>query len=214
MIAAMMPGINEEFDVVVDFNGQQQLYYMVNKIKADKKITFFHSDYAKWPYYYAADKKYFPKVDKIFTISPTCVDSLKRYFPEVADKIGLMENISSQALIECMSHADASEMEDGVNSLITVGHVCEDKGIIWAIDAAEILKSRNFNFKWYFIGTVDTPQRYNTLIKAKGLSENMIFLGIRSNPYPYLRRAMIVVHPSKFEGRSIALDEAASWLSL
>lgn len=59
MIAAMMPALDEEFDTIVDFNGQQLLYYMVNKLKARKKITFFHSDYDKWPYYYRIDKKYF-----------------------------------------------------------------------------------------------------------------------------------------------------------
>lgn len=56
MIASMMPGIDEEFDTIVDYNGQQQLYYMVSKLHARKKVTFFHSDYAKWPYYYSADK--------------------------------------------------------------------------------------------------------------------------------------------------------------
>lgn len=44
LIARMMPLLDEEFDTVVDFNGQQQCYYMVNKLKAKKKITFFHSD--------------------------------------------------------------------------------------------------------------------------------------------------------------------------
>lgn len=208
MIAAMMPPLTEEFDAVVDFNGQQQLYYMVDKIKAKKKITFFHSDYSKWPYYYSADKKYLPKVDNIFTISELCVESMKKYFPEVADKIGLMENISSKALIEKMSTAEAPEIDGKIATLLTVGHVCENKGILWAIDAAKILKSRNLHFRWYFIGTVDKPAQYSALIEKKGLNENIVFLGIKTNPYAYMRKATMVVHPSKFEGRSIALDEA------
>ena len=69
LITKLSPALEEEFDTVVDFNGQQQLYYMVDKIKAKKKLTFFHSDYKKWPYYKSADKKYFPKVDRIFTVS-------------------------------------------------------------------------------------------------------------------------------------------------
>ena len=43
---------------------------------------------------------------------------------------------------------------------------------------------------------------------AKDIEDEIIFLGVRTNPYPYIRESDIVVHPSKFEGRSIALDEA------
>lgn len=208
MIAAMMPGIEEEFNVAVDFNGQQQLYFMANKIKSRKKITFFHSDYAKWPYYYSADKIYFPKIDYIFSVSEKCVNSLKQFFPNVANKIGLMENISSSDLIQRMSRAESPKIDDSISSFLTVGHVCENKGIIWAIESAEILKAHGIDFHWYFIGTVDKPKQYRALIESKGLENNMIFLGIKTNPYPYFRNATIIVHPSKFEGRSIALDEA------
>lgn len=208
MIAVMMPALNEEFDYIVDFNGQQQLYYMVDKLKAQKKITFFHSDYDKWPYYYRADKKYFPQVDRIFTVSDACAQSLKRYFPCVTDKIGVLENISSKGLIERMSEETVDDIDDSRFRLLTVGHVSENKGIFSAIDAAALLKKRGVRFHWYFLGSVDNHVAYNKLIAEKGIDGNMTFLGIRSNPYPYIRRADIIVHTSKFEGRSIALDEA------
>lgn len=100
LLARLMPGIDKsEYDLIVDYNGQQQLYYMVNKLRGKKKVTFFHSDYSQWPYYFMADKKYFPKVDAIFTISQHCVEVLKERFPEQDDKIHLMENITSPLLI-------------------------------------------------------------------------------------------------------------------
>lgn len=208
MIAWMMPAIDEEFDTVIDFNGQQQLYYMVGKLKARKKITFFHSDYAKWSYYYNADKKYFTKADHIFTISELCINSLKHFFPEASGKIGLMENITSLPLIENMASMDIHDMDKNKFKLLTVGHVCENKGILWAIDAADILKKHGVDFHWYFLGTIDSPDCYNKLIAQAGLESHITFLGIRTNPYPYIRHATLIVHPSKFEGRSIALDEA------
>ncbi len=208
MIAAMMPALDEEFDSIVDFNGQQQLYYMVNKLKARKKITFFHSDYDKWPYYYRADKEYFPRVDRIFTVSDACAQSLKRNFPCVTDKIGVLENISSKALIDRMSEETVDDMDDIRFKLLTIGHVCENKGIFWAIDAAALLKKCGVQFHWYFLGSVDNDAVYNKLIAQKEVDGNMTFLGVRANPYPYIRKADLIVHPSKFEGRSIALDEA------
>lgn len=208
MIARMMPTLDEEFDTIVDFNGQQQLYYMVDKLRSRKKVSFFHSDYAKWPYYYKADKKYFLKVDKIFTISDKCVESLKRFFPRVAGKIDKMENITSLSMINKMAQTEVLDMGSGCIKLLTVGHVCENKGILWAIDAASILKKHGIDYHWFFIGSVDNPSFYGKLIKQKGLENYITFLGVRSNPYPYIAKATIIVHPSKFEGRSIALDEA------
>jgi hypothetical protein len=51
--------IKKEYDLAVDYNGQHQLYYLVDKVKAKIKVSFFHSDYAKWDYYYQMDQKYY-----------------------------------------------------------------------------------------------------------------------------------------------------------
>ena len=45
------------------------------------------------------------------------------------------------------------------------------------------------------------------LIEKYELQDNFVFLGLKSNPYPYFKMADIVVHPSLFEGKSITLDE-------
>lgn len=206
-LAYLMPVVNDKYDAIIDYNGQQQLYYMVNKLNAKKKITFFHSDYKKWSYYYNADKKYFPKVDAIFTISEICVDSLKQYFPECSDKIYLMENISSPTLISKIVQEDVEIPQHTGFLLATIGHICYNKGIDIAIDAAKILQEKRIDFKWIFIGAI-VDKKYIDIVKENRLNDNMLFLGTKSNPYPYLNAADIIVHPSRFEGRSIALDEA------
>lgn len=206
LLAWLMPPIEGEYDMIVDYNGQHQLYYMVNKLHGKKKVTFFHSDYSKWPYYYNADKKYFPRVDAIFTISDTCVESLQKYFPESKSKIMKMENISSPALINKLAqeHIDLPPFE-GI-SLVTIGHICYNKGIDLAIEAAQILKKNGIKFRWIFVGYV-LEIKYIEEINKLGLDDIMLFVGTKVNPYPYIHHADIVVHPSRFEGRSIALDE-------
>lgn len=206
-LAHLMPAIEGEYDAIIDYNGQQQLYYMVNKLKAVKKITFFHSDYSKWSYYYSADKKYFPKVEAIFTISDTCVNSLKQYFPNCADKIYMMENISSPTLINKMAEEQVEIPQNSGYIFATIGHVCYNKGIDIAIVAAEKLRKKGIDFLWFFIGAI-VDKKYIDIVNEKGLNKNMLFLGTQSNPYPYLKVADIIIHPSRFEGRSIALDEA------
>ena len=208
IISRLMPPLNDKFDVIVDYNGQQQLYYMVDKLNGDKKITFFHNDYRKWPYYYNIDRKYFPKVDVIFSISEQCVQSLKDYFPNESEKIYLMENISSPDLIRRLSEQQITDMDSSKPAFLTVGHICRRKGSDTAIKAASILKTRGIDFNWYFIGKVSNDDDYRALAARYNVTEKIHFLGIKANPYPYLKQATIYIHPSLFEGKSISLDEA------
>ena len=204
-LSRLIPSISEEYDVIVDYNGQHQLYYMVDKLNGKKKITFFHNDYSKWDYYYAMDKRYYRKVDYIFTISEKCLQVLKEYFPDAQNKMHLMYNISSIQTINRMAEESNVNWE-GKLSFLSIGHVCERKGTDIAIKAASILKKRGIIFKWYFLGNVMTD--YSDLISSLDVKDNIVFLGMKANPYPYLKACTIYVHPSRFEGKSIALDEA------
>ena len=206
LISRMMPVVTPiEYDLIVDYGGQQLLYYMIDKLKGKKKISFFHSDYRQWPYYYAADKKYYRYVDVIFSISDACVKSLREVFPEYADKVALMENISSPKLL----HQLAEEYIDFPlgNVFVTVGHINEQKGTDFAIEAAKILKSRGVQFQWLFVGKI-IRQDWIEKVHVLGLDDAIKFVGIKTNPYPYMKRATLIVHPARFEGKSIALDEA------
>lgn len=201
--------IEKTYDLAVDFNGQHQLYYLIDFIQSKKKVTFFHSDYEKWPYYYSMDKKYFPKSDAVFTISEQCCESLKKYFPDVHEKIYLFENISSIDLIEQMAQEKVEDpLTTDVLSFITIGHISEAKGSGLALRAAQLLKAKGIEFKWYFLGGMSDADFYTSLVEELKLEDEIVFMSLRKNPYPYIKQADLVVHPSTFEGKSIALDEA------
>lgn len=196
------------WDVIVDYNGQQDLYYMVDKLKGKKKVTFFHSDYHKWPYYERMDRKYFPKVDAICTISEQCVQSLKEVFPEVAEKVKLVPNISLPSMIYKLAEEPVEMPPLHGVVLATIGHVCYNKGIDLIIGASKILKERGIDFSWILVGSTDGAEDYLKEIKNSALEVCIYPVGIQPNPYAYMKRADIVVHPSRFEGKSITLDEA------
>jgi glycosyltransferase involved in cell wall biosynthesis len=198
--------IAKHYDLAVDYNGQHQLYYLVDFVKATKKVTFFHNDYSKWNYYYSMDQKYYSKVDKIYTVSETCVDALKMYFPNDGSKIELFENISSLKLINELALFPFEGLEEF--SFVTVGHLTERKGTRLAIEVAHILKNKGLKFHWYFIGKDTEDHNYNQLVKLKKLEKNIHFVGVLPNPYPYIKNATIMVHLASYEGKSIALDEA------
>lgn len=209
-LSKLMPEIHKEYDLIIDWQGQYLLYWMVDKLKAKKKVSVFHSDYHKWPYYFKTDRKYYPKLDKVYSISEKCVLSLKEFFPEISNKVELLENIISPVLIGEMAKETILEndiIENSKNIILSIGHVSFDKGSDLAMRAAEILKDRGISFNWIFIGSIKDKE-YAKIAEDRGLSNIIHFWGLKSNPYPYIQNATIIAHLSRFEGKSVALDEA------
>lgn len=208
-MAKQIPAIDKKYDVAIDYNGQHILYYMVDKVKAEKKISYFHSDYKKWPYYKYADKKYYPKVDYIVTISEICKESLVEFFPECKEKIRVIENISSPKIIRDLSLRECSiKFNLKYTNVIMVGRPSKTKGYDFAIEACKRLRDDGYKVKFYSIGTSNEVDIFKNMVRGLGIENEFIFLGETNNPYKYIRQANIFVHPSRFEGKSVAIDEA------
>ena len=204
-----IPGPDDHYDVAIDYNGQHILYYLVNKVKADKKISYFHSDYKKWSYYEKMDRKYYKFVDAIVTVSDECVESLRQVFPEYSSKIYGIENINSEKTVN-LYPKNSNTFEDGYDGvrLVSVGRVCESKGFDFACEALEYLVNANYNVRWYRVGPVENDEYCEKLIEKHRIKKNMILLGATNNPYDYMRNADLIVHPSRFEGKAVAIEEA------
>ena len=208
-MSMQIPAIDKEYDVAIDYNGQHILYYMVDKIKAKKKISYFHSDYKKWDYYKAADKKYYPKVDYIVTISDICKESLDEIFPECKDKTKVIHNISSSKIITKLAMEKCPVVFDkSYTNLVMVGRPSNVKGYDFAIEACKKLKNDGYKVRIYSVGTSNEISKFKKFVSDNNLEDEFIFLGETNNPYCIMKEADIYIHPSRFEGKSVAIDEA------
>ena len=205
--------IDKFYDVAVDYAGQSLLYYLVDRVRANRKITFFHNDYKKWDYYKKYDTKYYKQVDYIATVSKQCVLSMQEVFPECKNKIYCIENITTLKIIDMFcSHINPYEKESYDKTIIvTIGRVCKQKGNDIAIETANLLKQNHIDFLWYVIGPFEDEHEGNCYIekiKEYRLENHYIFLGAMDNPYDYISYADIIAQPSRFEGKAISIDEA------
>lgn len=210
----IIPDYSKEYDVAISYIDGLN-YFVIDHVKAKKKILWCHNDYNKLDYVPEYDRSYYEKAYKICTISELCKKSLIENFPQLKDKFEVVENISSALLInayaECMKEIEESGdgfIYDNRFKIVSIGRLTEQKGFDYAIEATKILKERGLSFCWYIMG--DGPMKYKLeeLTKTNNVTDNIKFVGIRSNPYSYVKRADIFVMPSRYEGKSIALDEA------
>ncbi|MDP4083181.1 MAG: glycosyltransferase [Bacillota bacterium] len=199
--------LNKKYDVAIGFLEKNPIYFCIEKVDAETKIGFIHSDYDKLGMDPKIDKKYFNQLDKLITVSVESAKILKRNFPNISDKIKVMHNIVSPAAIRKLSLDKGGIRYKGI-TISSVGRLDYVKGYDMAIEACELLIKNGFDIKWYVVGEGEERKKIEQMIKEKNLFTHFILLGVKENPYPYIREADIYVHPSRFEGKSMAIDEA------
>ena len=206
-----MPAWDTEYDVALAYWGDHTMFYMCDKVKAKKKIAWLHFDYASPPREDALYLHYFSKCDKVVTVSKKIEASLKQALPEIADKVMTMENIidAEDILQRASEPCDLADDFQGIR-LLTVGRICHQKGYDMAIPAIARLVSEKNDIKWYIIGDGEAIDKENlhARIRQYGLQDRVSFLGIRQNPYPYMKACDIYLQPSRHEGKPIAVEEA------
>lgn len=209
-----IPNNKKHYDVAVSYIDDTN-YYVIDHIKANKKILWCHNDYNKLPYVASFDTPYYRKADNICTISEICKKVLDDNFPAEKDKISVIENISSSRLIRSqadMLPVSAKSTDDYFNDksfkIISIGRLSEQKGFDYAIGAASILRKYGIDFCWYIIGDGPLRENLESQIEYNNLGGFVKLLGLRANPYPYIKYADLFAMTSRYEGKSIALDEA------
>lgn len=204
-----IPQLDKHYDVVVAYTGSEIQYFIADCVSADKKVVFIHNDYRTAGYSAADDESYFAQMDAIVSVSRRCVEVLEEIFPQYRDRMQCVENITSSALVKQRARESApAEYTADVPVILSVGRLNAQKGFDLAIDAADLLRQRGLEFRWYIAGEGPLRKTLQARIDARNLQEHFVLLGARSNPYPYMANCSMLVQSSRFEGKSVVLDEA------
>lgn len=206
-----MPKIATQYDIALAYWGDRTMFYMVDKVSAKKKIAWLHFDYGKPPREDAIYERYFGACDRVITVSKEIEKSLKHALPRIAPRVMTVENIVDGAEILSASEEPADFGDDfsGIR-ILTMGRICEQKGYDLAVPAIARLIKEGYPVKWYILGrgSAEEEKKLADLIALHHVENGISVLGVRSNPYPYIKRADIYMQPSRHEGKPISVEEA------
>ena len=198
------------YDVVVSYQDGECGYYAIDKVQAQQKILWLHSDYQKQGYDPKFDLRYYESCDAVVTVSDDCRKCFLNIFPQFAEKTLVLENITSADLVLSRSN-ETVELEyngDSSTKILSVGRLNWQKGFDLAVDTAKLLRDAGTDFLWVVVGDGSERGPLQSRIDANGVAECFKLVGTRSNPYAYMKACDILVQPSRIEGKSIVLDEA------
>lgn len=199
---------NIEYDLAISFLTPH--YFVTEKVKAKRKIAWIHTDYSVVEVDQKSQLQMWSAYDYIASISENVTESFLRVFPELKEKIILIENILPKTLIEKQSNEPMDgDMEAGSSvCLLSIGRFSYPKNFDNVPDICRRIRCQGVDAKWYLIGYGGEETLIRKKIEEAGMQEYVIILGKKENPYPYIKACDIYVQPSRYEGKCVAVREA------
>lgn len=199
-----------EYDLAISFLMPHN--YVIKKVKARQKLGWIHTDYS---IVYVDAKRELPvwgQLDYIVSISEEVGVKFVETFPTLKDKIIPIENILSSAFIRQRAEEEVVSLgsDPSAVKLLTIGRFSPQKKMEEIPMICRKMMERGVNVQWYIIGfgeeAIERMVRDNA--EHEGVTDRVMLLGKKENPYPYIKACDIYVQPSRYEGKSITVREA------
>ncbi|MFR1835650.1 MAG: glycosyltransferase [Turicibacter sanguinis] len=197
------------YDIAISYAQGVPTFYVGDKIKACKKYAWINTSYNLTGKEKIFQKKFYENYNNIVLVSQAAYEIFANVYPEYKNRLTIIYDINNPDFIFKMSQLEKpySDEYKGLR-LLTIGRLAKGKGYDIAISACEILKDRGYKFKWYVLGVGGMESKIKESIEEKGLREDFILLGLKVNPYPFIKNCDIYIQTSRFEGFGLAIAEA------
>jgi glycosyltransferase involved in cell wall biosynthesis len=151
----------------------------------------------------------YPHADAIVTVSHALAQSLKKTYRLPA---GLLHPILNPIPVtkvrgQARSAIGHPWLSQNIPILAAVGRLSVEKGFDVLLEAlAKVRTSRRVRL--WLIGDGPERRRLGAEAVRLGIAGDVQFLGFQRNPYAYIARAALLVHPARWEGFGNAIAEA------
>lgn len=208
-ISNVIESSSKKYDVAISYAQGISTFYVSEKVNSDKKLAWVNTSYSLSDEDKKFQKKYYDKYNKIISVSNSAKEIFINTFPYYKDKVKVIYDINDYGLIHKMSLLNKSYTDnfEGIR-ILTIGRFSKEKRYDLALEACSILKLRGINFKWYALGEGSLKDDIEKSIIDNKLSEYFKLIGVKANPYPYIKDCDIYVQTSEFEGFGLAIAEA------
>ena len=200
----------QKYDCVIGFRPGICTDLASFAVNAKKRFTWWH--HGAYLMGGQAEKNYYKdclKMDGIITVSQFCQSLLSEKIPEQESKITIIPNMVDPETILAKANESIPYKKDGTIHIVSIGGLYKGKHFEDIIPAAQkLINSGLEHFIWYLIG--DGPERTSllSLKKKNNLSDHILMVGKKQNPYPWIKNADLFVHPSHIESQGLVVLEA------
>lgn len=208
----------ERIDCIISFLDMPNLINALG-IHGCRRIINLRCFYSRWVYKSFVGKLklemcrcFFRKADGVILVAKALEEYSIKYLKLNKEKVRVIEN--AYDVEEIITKADTSierEVEDFIathKTAIAMGRLDEQKGYVYLLKCFAKVCEREAEAGLIILGEGPLYNELNALVMELKIEENVLFLGIRKNPFPYISKSLIYVSASLYEGFPNALVEA------
>lgn len=199
----------KSYDVAIAYGQGLPTYFVADKVDAFRKIFWINNDLSHIGMSECYNRNFYDKAERIVAVSDSLYNMLCKSQYVDKNKLIVVYDILNAELIRSMSKEETVVVNDSdAWKICTVGRLVPQKGYDLAIESAKILRERGLKFVWFFVGEGVERMRLEEMAISNGVSDNVVFVGMKPNPYPYMLSSDLYVQTSRFEGFGLTLNEA------
>lgn len=201
-----------KFDKAICFGHNNMFMSLLTRRASRANVIFVHADLDSRSVKELKQMKRtikFESFKKVVCVSNKAAESFKKHFTN--QNVSVINNYidGEKILKEANEQFEDAKSMAGTLSFVNICRQEEkSKKLTRVIYAVDRLVQEGFYFKLYLIGEGPDTAMYKTLVDKLDLNEYIVFLGQKTNPYPYIKNSSALVFCSIFEGYGIVLDEA------
>ena len=177
-------------------------------------LSYFYEDVSKTKEFF--EEKKYSEFKKIVFVSKKSKDSFLKLYPECEEKAICINNLIDYKKILKNAEEIIEEKElfrdKNITTFINLRrHEERQKRLSRIIEAARLLnqddETKN-KFRIIFVGDGADTKYYKELIEKYQLDNEIILIGRKKNPYPYLKKSDCVILTSDYEGFPVVYVES------
>lgn len=201
-------GLNEKYDAVVAFRPGFSTK-LASALKCSKKLAWWHFGgmYENPKERQQLLASWLP-FNHVITVSEEEAAILRKMSSQLETKVRVINNIVDAEDIKIQSgDVDTSYLSNCFH-IVSVSRLVIEKRFEIIPAVAALLKAAGIRFQWHIIGDGPRRPQIEEAIIANDVSDCVILHGNKSNPYPWVKHADVMVHVSPTESFGLVLAEA------
>ncbi len=209
--------LSSNYDIVISWNYQCPSF-LLPSFSDVTTIGWFHGTiYDLAPSHNLKNEIYNRKLQqkawdralKLITISKKSLQSLEEAFPEYIEKSQIIYNPIEIEKIKKLSSSEVdTSFLDGSPVLVCIGRLDKNKNFSLVLEAVSLLKDKGIKTQVLIIGEGYEKDNLKAKTRKLNIENNVLFLGYKQNPYPFLHLAKLLCVSSFEEGFPMVVTES------
>ena len=206
--------VKEKYDIEIAFmHGWSTKFISGSNNQGSKKIAWVHVDLVTWNRVDGVfknlehHKKAYSKFDEVICVSQTVKEGIEKKYDVKNAKV-IYNPINREKILKLSNEKIEDIKLSNKFKLISVGRLSEQKGYDRLLRVFKKLKSDGLNIELLLVGNGDKYNELSKYILVNKLTNDVVLLGFKDNPYKYVKTSDLFVCSSISEGFSLVIGES------